>query len=160
MKILLVYDSMYGNTEKIAQTIGSVLGAHNEIHILRAADVKLSDLANLNLLVVGGPTQRHRISEPLATMLKVLPRGTLNGVKVATFDTRYRMAAWLSGSAAEGIAKKLRKLGGHLVVPAQSFFIERDVPPEGQKRRHAVEHLESGELERAAQWADACLTHG
>jgi hypothetical protein len=31
--------------------------------------------------------------------------------------------------------------------------MQRDVPPEGQKRRHELEHLESGEVERAAKWA-------
>jgi len=89
----------------------------------------------------------------LATLLGAIPRGTLSGVKVTAFDTRYHMAAWLTGSAAKGIAHDLRKLGGRLVVPAQSFFIERDTPPEGQKRRHETEHLEPGELVRATRWA-------
>jgi uncharacterized protein (DUF2384 family) len=63
------------------------------------------------------------------------------------------MAAWLSGSAAKRIARHLRKLGAELIVPAESFFMQRDLPPKGQKRRHELERLEPGEVERAARWA-------
>jgi uncharacterized protein (DUF2384 family) len=63
------------------------------------------------------------------------------------------MVAWLSGSAAKRIAHHLRKLGAKLIVPTESFFIQRDLPPEGQKRRHELERLELGEVERAAKWA-------
>jgi hypothetical protein len=63
------------------------------------------------------------------------------------------MAAWLSGSAASDIARHLRKLGGSLQASPESFFMERDVPPRGEKRRHDLERLESGEIERAAKWA-------
>ncbi len=92
------------------------------------------------------------MSATLTRVLDTLPRKSLKGIKVAAFDTRYRMAAWLSGSAAGGIARALKKLGGVSVVSSQSFFIVRDIPPEGQKRRHELEQLEPGELERAAAW--------
>jgi hypothetical protein len=93
------------------------------------------------------------MSRRLAGVLKSIPKKSLKGVPTAAFGTRYPMAAWLTGSAADEIARRLGKLGGRLVLPAESFFIERDVPPEGQKRRHDQEHLEPGERERAAAWA-------
>jgi uncharacterized protein (DUF2384 family) len=74
-------------------------------------------------------------------------------VPVAAFDTRYRMSQFLSGSAAVRIASRLKRAGAWLVVPPESFFIERDVSPKGEKRRHEMERLEPGEEERAAEWA-------
>ena len=100
-----------------------------------------------------GPTHRHKVSARLKAVLESAPRGSLEGVKAAAFDTRYRMAAWLSGSAAKHIARRLCKLGAKLIVPAESFFMQRDQPPEGEKRRHQLEHLEPGEVERAGEWA-------
>lgn len=46
MKVLVVYDSMYGNTEQIAKAIGSackasvlqIIGTRNKIHILHRND--------------------------------------------------------------------------------------------------------------------------
>jgi len=153
MNALVVFDTQYGNTEQVARAIATGLAPTFSVQLTKADQIARIDAEQLDLLIVGGPTQRHKMSAMLATMLGAMPRGTLNGVKVAAFDTRYRMAAWLSGSAARGIAHDLRKLGGRLLLPPQSFFMERDVPPEGQKRRHELEHLEPGELERATTWA-------
>ncbi len=72
---------------------------------------------------------------------------------MAAFDTRYRMSQFLCGSAAARIANRLKKVGARLVVPPESFFIGRDVPPKGEKRRHEMERLEPGEEERTAEWA-------
>jgi hypothetical protein len=50
------------------------------------------------------------------------------------------------------MASRLRRSGCRLVGPPQSFFVERDQAPHDEKRRHGLEHLEPGELERAAEW--------
>jgi hypothetical protein len=86
--------------------------------------VRPSDLAALDLLIVGGPTQRHRASPALAAWLEGLGRRTLSGVPAAT---------------------------------PESFFIERDQAPSGEKRRHDLERLELGETECAAAWAVGLL---
>src|SRR5690348_14874906 len=69
------------------------------------------------------------------------------------FLARYRMSQLLTGSAAARIASHLKKAGARLVVPPESFFMERDVPPQGEKRRHEMEGLEPGEEGRATEWA-------
>jgi flavodoxin len=153
MTALVLYESVYGNTEQLAQAIAAAMAPTFSVRLARADEVSSIDAAGVDLLIVGGPTHRQRISATLAAVLEATPRGALKGVQVAAFDTRYRMAAWLSGSAARRIARRLRRLGGSLVIPEESFFMERDVPPEGTKRRHEMEHLEPGELQRAAEWA-------
>jgi hypothetical protein len=95
------------------------------------------------MLIVGGPTQRHGASEALRVFLASMPRRSLLALAAAAFDTRYRMATWKSGSAARGIAGRLRRAGGTLVVPPESFFVAGREGP-----------LEQGELERAAQWGE------
>ena len=44
MKVVLVYDSLYGNTEKIAQAIRGAIGKNNEIRVLGVGEVKPADL--------------------------------------------------------------------------------------------------------------------
>ena len=155
MRVLVVFDTTYGNTARIARAIGETLAADAavSVDVRPVALVGRPDPADLDLLVVGGPTQRHGLSQTLAIWLDELGRGTLTGVPAATFDTRYRMPKLLTGFAAEAAAHRLRRAGCRLVVPPESFFMERDRPPDGEKRRHATEGPEPGELERAAMWA-------
>ena len=153
MNCLIVYDTEYGNTEQVARAIATALAPADSVRLVRADQIAKLDAGSIDLLIVGGPTHRRRMSLKVAVLLKATPRGTLKGVKVAAFDTRYRMAAWLSGSAASNIARHLLRLGGSLRISPESFFIERDTPPQGEKRRHNLERLEAGEIERAAKWA-------
>ena len=154
MNVLIVYDSQFGNTERIAQAIAERLGT---ARLLRVDEVNESALTMCDLLIAAGPTQRQKTSPAMRTWLENLPRGILKNVSAATFDTRYRMSRFLTGSAAERIASRLKRAGARLVVPPESFFMERDVPPQGEKRRHEIEQLEPGEVERAREWAAGIL---
>ena len=156
MNALIVYDSTFGNTERLARAIAERLGS---ARLLRAEEADARDLAGYDLLIAAGPTQRQKASPALQEWLKRLPRGVLKGVPAAAFDTRYRMSRFLTGSAAERIASRLKRAGARLVVPPESFFMERDVPPAGEKRRHEMERLEPDEEERASEWAAGILEH-
>jgi flavodoxin I len=151
MKALVVYDSFFGNTEKIARAVGDALAAQADVQTLRVGDVKLGHLAGLSLLIVGSPTRSFSASPATKAWLKALAPNSLRGVKVATFDTRADMNdvnsraltafVKLFGYAAEPIAAGLTKRGGTLVIPAEGFFI---VDKEGP--------LKDGEIERATAW--------
>ena len=158
MNALILFDSQYGNTEKIARAMAQAFPLTVPVRLERASRIPKLGTQGVNLIIVGGPTQRHKMSAGLKAVLESAPRRSLQGVKAAAFDTRYRMAAWLSGSAAKRIAHRLRRLGAEIIAPAESFFMQRDLPPEGGKRRHELEHLEPGELERAAEWVAAITT--
>jgi flavodoxin len=153
MNAIILFDTQFGNTQKIAEAIAAGLPPTISVRVQRASDITNVEAGLVELLIVGGPTQRQRITTSLEAVLEATPRRSLKGSRAAAFDTRYRMAAWLTGSAAQRIARLLKKLGAQLVVPPESFFIQQDVPPKGQKRRHEIEQLEPGELERAAEWA-------
>jgi flavodoxin len=153
MNALVLFDSEYGNTEQLARAIAEALSPTIPVRLERAGEVNKLETQGVDLIIVGGPTQRHKLSARLKSVLESAPRGSLKGVKATAFDIRYGMAAWLPGSAAKRTAHHLRKLGAKLILPAESFFMQRDLPPEGQKRRHELERLEPGEVERAAKWA-------
>ena len=141
MKTLIVYDSVYGNTEQIAQAIGEAIGG--EVSLARAAEVDVSELKALDLLVVGAPTHGGRPSPGMRDFLDKVQAPALTGTKVAAFDTRHSSRwARILGFAAGRIAKDLRKKGGALVLPPEGFFVEGTEGP-----------LKEGELEQAAAWA-------
>jgi flavodoxin len=150
---VVVYDTEFGNTEQIARAIAATLSPTFSVRLEKAGEIQALNTEHINLLILGGPTQRQRMTGDLRAVLEAFPRRSLKGLKAAAFDTRYRMAAGLSGSAAQRAARKLKKAGAELIAPPESFFIERDVPPEGEKRRHELERLEAGEVERAGEWA-------
>ena len=158
MLTVIVYDTSFGNTKRVAQAVASGIGTPDSVRVLSAADATAQPPERPDLLFVGGPTQRHRPSPALRAFLEALPRGSLKGVAAATFDTRYRMTALLTGSAAGDAAGRLRKVGCWMIVAPESFFMARDVPPKGEKRRHELETLEAGELERAKEWGRAVWT--
>jgi hypothetical protein len=67
------------------------------------------------------------------------------------------MLLLLSGSAAGVVARRLGRAGCHVVAAPESYFIKRDRPSAGEKRRPDSEQLEAGEGERAAAWAVGLL---
>jgi flavodoxin len=143
MNTLIIYDSTFGNTAQLSQAMADKLGEHGSARIALANEAGLTEMEGIDLLLVGGPTQRHGVSPAIQALLERLPRRSLRGVGAAAFDTRYHMAAWKSGSAAHRIASRLKRTGASLLVEPESFFVaEREGP------------LEEGELERAAYWAE------
>jgi flavodoxin I len=156
VKALIVYDSWYGNTEKIAKSIGSAITG--DVEVLRVNEVNPSNLKSINLLIVGSPTQGFRATKLIKTFVKSLPKGALMGMNVAAFDTRMPASAMgavprffmnVGGYAAPRIAGKLKKRGGNQVVPPEGFFVKGKEGP-----------LKEGELERAASWANLIIKSG
>ena len=160
MKALVIYDSVFGNTEKIANAIGTAIGAElappDQVQTLQVGHVQPEGLAGLDLLVVGSPTRGFRPTEALAAFLKGLPPGALQGIRVAAFDTRFSEAdqkSWAmrlllrsGGYAAKPIAEALNKSGGNLVAPPEGFIVKDTEGP-----------LKEGELDRATDWARKLL---
>jgi flavodoxin I len=153
MKVLIVYDSQFGNTERIAQAISHALETQGDVEILRVDNVKPEHLAGSSFLIVGSPTQRFRPTMATTSFLKNIPKNSLRGIKVAAFDTRLtekeigenRTLAFfvrLFGYAAKPISNGLKKKGGELILPPEGFYVDGMEGP-----------LIEGELERASDWA-------
>lgn len=142
MKTLVLYDSLHGNTEKIAKAIGAALTG--EVKVLPVVQANPSELKNFDLLFVGSPTHGGRASEPMRDFLDRVQAPALEGINVAAFDTRLTSRwARIFGFAAGRIGKSLEKKGGRLLLSPEAFYVEGTEGP-----------LKEGELERAAGWAE------
>jgi len=145
MKALIVYDSVYGNTEKIARAIAEAITPSGEVKVLRAGEANPSDLESTELLIVGSPTHGGRPTPPIKDLLNKAPK--LQGINVAAFDTRIMTKlVGVFGYAAGRIANNLKKKGGTLIASPEGFFVTGGQGP-----------LKEGELERAAAWAKGML---
>ena len=152
MKVLIIYDSVFGNTEKIARAMGDAIGSQEDVEILWAGDVKPEHLTGLDVLIAGSPTRAFKPTKAITNFLKRIPKDGLKGVRIAAFDTRFTMSAIeesrilpffvrLFGYAAKPISDRLKKKGGELALPPEGFFVEGVEGP-----------LKEGELKRAADW--------
>jgi flavodoxin len=153
-KTLVIYDSFFGNTERIAQSIGDALGRLEDVGIFRVVDFKPEQLDGLKLLIVGSPTRAFSPSPAIKKFLKNIPRNGLKGIKAAAFDTRVtdeeidsavfilRILVNIFGYAAKPISDRLVKKGGRLIAAPEGFFVQGMEGP-----------LKEGDLERASNWA-------
>jgi flavorubredoxin len=142
MESLVVYDSKFGNTKKVAEAIADGLAGHGPVRLLGLDKIPPQNLGPVDLLFIGGPTQAHAMTARMRQFVVALRARPANGTVVATFDTRLRMPAVISGSAAKTIARKLRSVGVRIFAAPESFFVQGSRP-----------QLEEGETERAANWA-------
>lgn len=151
MKILIVYDSFFGNTEKIALEIGKALESSNDVQIHKVDKVNREYLSGLDLLIVGSPTRAFKPSPAISKFLKSIPKDGLNGVKTAAFDTRmsthdvnvriYTAFVKVFDYAASSIARKMKKKGAILIAEPEGFLVKDSEGP-----------LKEGELKRTAEW--------
>jgi len=158
MKALVVYESMFGNTEAIARAVAERLEMNFDVIV---AEVNAMPTArDADLLVVGAPTHAFSLSRPrtradaarhgtvkagaaavgIREYLDCSPR--LTEIHAAAFDTKVKKPA-LPGSAARKAYRRLRRLGCHMVTDAMSFHVTDMTGP-----------LVDGEQERARRWAD------
>lgn len=152
MKVLIIYDSFFGNTEQVAQAMATALSRQAEVTAYRVGEVTPEQLTGLDLLIVGSPTRGFRPTPAIKKLIEDLPAQGLKRVKVAAFDTRISIEdvgsrfltvmVKLFGYAAKPIADRLQKKAGELVLPPEGFIVEGKEGP-----------LRKGELDRAADWA-------
>lgn len=143
MNTLVIYDSVYGNTEKIAQTIGDAI--QGDVKVVRPGEMAPSMWEKLDILIIGSPTQGGRATQVIQDVVTTIPEPILKGINIATFDTRITTKlVGIFGYAATRLANSLISRGGNLVIPAEGFFVKGRGGP-----------LKEGELERADLWSKA-----
>jgi hypothetical protein len=166
VRALVVYESMFGNTHTVATHIAEGIRAVFEATAVPVHDATAEQIADVDLVVVGGPTHVHGMSsersragaadiaakdddlelepealgEGLRDWFRDLTDDAGSGRLAAAFDTRVHASALLTGQASNGIAKRLRSHGFDLAVDRESFFVDTS------------NHLEPGESARATEW--------
>jgi flavodoxin len=151
MRALIVYDSYFGNTQKIVEAIGNSIAPNYDVTVCMVTSIKPEQLSGVNLLIVGSPTRAFKPTDAIKKFLNSIPSNGLKGIDVLAFDTRIstkdanskvlNLFVKVFGYATEPIGEKLQKKGGNLIAPPEGFFVKET---EGT--------LKEGELERAANW--------
>jgi flavodoxin len=144
MNTFVIYDSQFGNTERIAQAIAGALRAFGQAQAVRVDPAHPLELQGVNLLILGCPTQGFRPTPAMLSFLEKVSYQALSGLAVACFDTRFRGRLW-KHSAAQHMAGQLHTMGVEPIVPPESFFVKFTREGKGP--------LLAGEVERAASWA-------
>jgi flavodoxin I len=142
VKTVVVYDSVYGNTEIIARAIGDAIPG--EVQVLRVGQVDAGELETVDLLIIGSPTHGSLPTEAAQGLVERIGSPAREGARLATFDTRFSwgfLRRW--GFAAPKMADGLKEKGWTLAGAPEGFFVR------GLKKGP----LKRGEVERAAGWA-------
>jgi flavodoxin len=144
---LVIYFSKFGHTQRVAESIASVIKSMGPIRVLNSDELKPSDMDGIDLVVMGSPTHKMNLPVAVRPIFERLPKRILRDKSFAVFDTSYKMSPFLAKfTAAKRLDKKLRKLGGKRVVRPETFHVmEREGP------------LFEGEIERAGVWANSIL---
>ena len=66
MKSIVIYASRYGNTQRIAEAITEALQTHGEAQLFPADEALPVLPKGIDLVVIGGPTEVHRMTKPVA----------------------------------------------------------------------------------------------
>ncbi len=160
MKALVMYESMFGNSERVARAVAEGLGEYGDVDVLDVTTSPVGNVAaDIDLLVTGGPTHAFTMSRTntredairqgagqglarsgLREWLGGLP-SDLHLLPCATFDTRVSRARHLPGSAARSAARALRRRNGHLVLAPESFYVDDVAGPLG-----------TDQIDRAREW--------
>lgn len=165
MRALVIYESMFGNTEQIARAVGEGLGEKFDVTVAEVGNAPDVIGDGTDLLVVGGPTHALGMSRPGT---RKSARGQAKGEIVSrergirewlkglierkrstaatAFDTRVKVR-FMPGSAARGACRVLRKRGFRVAHSPESFWVEGTTGP-----------LRSGEVDRAREWGRALAT--
>ena len=137
MKFIVIYDSNFGNTEKVAEAVAKELKA--DLFSIKKAN---ANLETAELIVVGSPINAWNPTQSMKDFLKEVKLRA--GVKAAAFDTRFNV--FYSGNAAKKIASQLEKKGAVIITKPIGFYVKGQNGP-----------LTEGELERAKQWAQSLI---
>ena len=151
LKILVVYDtvSVNRNTEKVAKAISDVLKEKGfGVGCQYVKDANLAGLREYDCVLAGSPTQWRKATEPIMQFLDRFGKDEFSGKLAAAFDTQLPFP--LSGSAANGIEKKLKKLGFKMVTASLVTYVESKKNVEGKTEIL----LKEGELEKTKKYAE------
>ena len=157
MNVLIVYDTVFGNTEKIALSIGEAMQSNAFVKVINIKDFSSDELNGTDLLLFGSPTRGFQATPAINDTLKALPANSLAGLKSAAFDTRLRMEDIKSkfarfivnrgGFAAKKIDNQLKKKSAVMLTEPAGFLVTGD---QGKD-------MVPGEPDRATQWAKTLL---
>ncbi|MBL8595683.1 MAG: hypothetical protein JNK01_23590 [Devosia sp.] len=151
MNIIVAYDSIYGNTAKVAAAIATALEPDNSVRLVSVQQARQTDLGTADLLIVGSPTRGFRPTPQISDLVAGLtPRS--GGTAVAVFDTRIE-----PGAVRSGALRWVVEVGGYAgsrmdeMLRGRGYVRKSDIA--GFLVAGMRGPLKPGEIDRAADWA-------
>jgi len=125
VKASVVYDSVYGNTEKVAKALAAGLESGGvDVNVVKVDAVRFDELGGVDLLCVGSPVHAWSASKPVKEFLERLKSVEgLTGKKAFAFDTKMSKSR-LAGSAGGKIERKLKDLGLTIAKQSESAIVK------------------------------------
>lgn len=139
MRSLVIYDSQFGNTEKIAKAIAEAVPCD----CILVSKIMPNTLNEVKLLIIGSPTQGGMATKPIQELIKSI---TNKNLSVAVFDTRFafegqplplKLLMKTIGFASPKMAKALSNQGFRIIGNPEGFYVNG----------------KEGEIERSKNWA-------
>ncbi|MFX1469979.1 MAG: flavodoxin domain-containing protein [Promethearchaeota archaeon] len=115
-KALILYDSIYGNTKKVAMSLSRGLeagGIYVDCYFIQ--DLDLTSITNYDVIGIGGPTHFHGASKPIKSFLKKIYHIKIEKKYAFAFETKADFK--LAGSSAKRITRYLKKMKMKIVHP-------------------------------------------
>lgn len=164
MKTVIVFESMFGNTRRIAGAIAEGMGPAAGVEVVGVNSDLLDSAGDADLVIIGAPTHAHSLSTTSSRKeaeewaadperdLHLDPQARGRGVRewldsepplprlYAAFDTRADMIRLFTGAASTPIVRVLGRRRMEALVPAESFAVSMH------------NELARGEEDRAREW--------
>ena len=119
---IVVFDTRFGNTEKIAKSLEAGLKQTGiQTICINEREVSFESLKGYDLICIGAPTEAFSAFKPMKEFLSKLKNIDLIGKYAYAFDTK--IESRLSGSAAKYIEKELNYLGLQIIAPRESAIV-------------------------------------
>jgi flavorubredoxin len=109
MKVIILYDSKFGNTKQVAISLNRGLesgGLHVDSSSIQKFNI--NKLRNYEVFGIGSPTHNRGLSKPMKRFLSKIKQNNLNNKKGFVFETKLQVP--FSGSAAKKITKYFKMM--------------------------------------------------
>jgi menaquinone-dependent protoporphyrinogen IX oxidase len=89
MKILIVYDTLHGNTKKVAELIGEGLKTieGNTVSVENVKEIDVEKDETFDAILIGSPNHAASHTKTVNQFIESLPNASLKGNSFAVFDT-------------------------------------------------------------------------
>jgi len=122
MRACVIFDTRYGNTEKIAKSFETGLReAGIQTVCINAKEVAVDSLKQYDLICLGAPTEVFTASKPMKEFLGKIKSIDLSGKYGFAFDTK--ASPGIFGSAAKFIENELSGLGLQIIARRESAIV-------------------------------------
>jgi flavorubredoxin len=139
-KALILYDSVYGNTKKVAMSIGRGLESGGvSVDVININEFKIEELTRYDFIAIGGPTHYHGASKNMKLFLSNLKHLRLNHKIGVAFETKADSS--FSGSAAKRIKRYLNKMNVRVIHPTITCIVLNKEGPLKNSTPNALEQI-------------------